>query len=253
MELKALMEGLQILQFANLGATLVGIGVSAIGFAMMNKKLEGLSDRITNVEALIQELKLDELRTRIGRTRELLRQADQADDLSDAAAAKEWRRIAGALADEGAYFRDRVEYLLSVDGFDSVCFKQLTYAYAWCNSGRIKCDTLAGELRHAQRVSQDVASDYNKLFDDLTPIDLAHRSMKAQQKQDTSSPEGRLLRQELRSMDKLVNSLRDLQDAAWSVPFLFDTLMQRSIEGREYINSITKEENEPILVIEASH
>jgi len=250
-QLKSMIEGLQMLQFVNLGATVAGIGVSAIGFVLMNKKLNGLQSQMATfadrVEVRFQELQEREFRSHYSKVRGLFNQADQAHSLTTPTA--EWQRIACVLADESAYFRGEVEHLLQSEIFDNELFGVLTRSFALCNAGRTECLVLAGELQAAHKVSHDVAGDYNALFDPLNPIQLAHKS--AALVENKEMPFDHLLRQELVGMRNLVNNLRDIQDAATSKPYLMETLIERGIDGYEYMQAISKEKEQPLLLITA--
>ena len=251
-QLKAMVEGLRILQFVNLGATVAGIGVSAIGFVLMNKKLNGIKSQVDTfagrVESRFQELHERNLRSHYSRILGLFNQADQAHSMTTPSS--EWLRIASVLAEESAHFRGEVIYLIQGDIFDRKLFEVLTRSYALCNAGRIECLVLARELHAAYKVSQDVAGDYNNLFDPLNPIQLAHKSVNLIENKEM--PYDHLLRQELVGMRDLVSNLRDVQDAAMSKPYLMETLIEREIDGYEYVKAITNENERPLLLIEAS-
>ncbi len=113
--LTAMVEGLKVLQFVNLGATVAGIGLSAIGFVLMNKKLNALQSQIATfedrVEVRFQELHERELRTHYSHINGLFKQADQAHSLTTSA--PEWQRISYDLAHESEYFRGEVLHQLS--------------------------------------------------------------------------------------------------------------------------------------------
>jgi hypothetical protein len=251
-QLKAMMQGLQILQFANLGATLTGIGVSAIGFALMSRKLNGLRDQVSNIEGAVRtgfiEIHAREIRTQYSLLEGLFKQADQAQALSSPSG--EWRRISSALADSGAYFRGELTHLLQGDRFEIDLFEMLTRSLALSNAGRIECLMLAGELPAAQKVSGDIAADYNNLFDPLTPTQLAHKS--ALNFKDSDVPVEHLIKQHMPGMRDLVESIRDTQDVAASKPYLIDTLMNRGIDGPSYMEVIKNESVEPILLLDVS-
>lgn len=248
-QLNKMVEGLQILQFANLGATAAGIGVSVIGFALMNKKLNSMQAQIAafsdRIEERFAELKERELRVHFARVHGLFEQADQAHMLSNRST--EWQRIAGVLADEGSFFRSEIIYLTQQDVFDLDLYSTLTRSYALCNAGRIECLVQAGELPSARRVSADVAKTYNTLFDDVTPLHLAQNALRMVQTEDKSDYD--LLREELPKMHTFVQGLRDSQDAALSKPYLLDTLIEQEINGYEYMRVLREEKNEPIYLL----
>lgn len=250
-QLKAMVESLQILQIANLGATVAGIGVSAIGFALMNKKLNSLQSQITTfadrVDLRFQELHERGLREHYSHILGLFNQAEQAHSMTSSA--PEWRRISSVLADESAYFRGEVAHFIEYDTFDIELFGALTRSYALCNAGRLECLVLANELPAAHKVSMDVADDYNALFDPLNPVRLAHKSAILIENKEMSIDQ--LLKQELVGTRNLVNNLRDIQDVAASKPFLMETLIERGIDGYEYMQAIRNEKEQAILLIEA--
>ncbi|PLW68445.1 hypothetical protein [Pseudohalioglobus lutimaris] len=251
-QIKSMVEGLQVLQFANIGATLAGIGVSAIGFALMNQKLKTIESQLSTfelrVEDLFKEIKERDLRSHYARIYGLFQQADQAHTLTHCAA--EWQRIAGALAEESSFFHYEITFLLQQEEFDYDLFSALTRSYAMCNAGRIECLILARELPAARRVSRDAAHDYNTLFDNVTPIELARRSAELLERRDR--PYDHLLRNELPKMRTLVSGVRDAQDAAHSKPYLLDTLIENKIDGYEYMLAIREERERPILLLKAS-
>lgn len=251
-QIKAMIEGLQILQFVNLGATIAGIGVSAIGFALMNKKLNGLQatvdSLIARVEARFKDLQARELRSHYSKVNGLFNQADQAHFLTNASG--EWGRIAGMLADESAYFRGELVYLLQQESFNRQLFEPLTQSYALCNAGRIECLVLSQELQAAHKVAQDVAIDCNRMFDPLNPTALARKSTILADHNE--KPYDHLLQQELVGMQELVSNIRDTQDAALSKPYLLETMIEREIDGYQYLRQVREEKERPLLLLQAS-
>lgn len=250
-QLKAMVEGLQILQFANLGATLAGIGISAVGFTIISKKLasidRSLAEFSNRMEEQFQQIRDSKMRARLSRIRGLFDQADQAFQLSNPSI--EWQRLAGLLAEESAFFRGEVSHLLTLPVFDLSLFDTLTRSYALCNSSRIECLVLAKELESARKVSEDIARDYNKLFDDMSPIHMARSS--AYRRASKSSSHQALLQEDLGKMRGRVSFLREVQDAAASTPHLIDTLVEQRVDGLEYIRTLRQEKERPILLISA--
>ena len=251
-QLKGMMELLQMLQFASLGASIAGIGVSAIGFLLIKKKLNGLQAQIATfenrVEAWFKELHERELRTHYSRTEGLVEEATQAHAMSNWVA--EFLRIAQELAKESAFFQGELVWVIQNDIFDIELFKALTQSYALCNAGRIECLLVGGELPAAHEVSKAIARHYNTLFDPLSPVYLARKSARLHENKD--GPNDVLLRDELDSMRTLVMNLRDLQDAASSKPYLMETLIKRNIDSHEYMQRVISEEEHPILLLEAN-
>lgn len=249
--LKTMIEGLQILQFVNLGATIAGIGVSAIGFALMNRKLNGLQSTVENltpyIEANFRELHIRELRDHYSRIEGFFHQAAQAFFLTNPTA--KWHQLEKDLADQSSYFRGEVAHLLQSPEFSPDLFETLVRSYTLCNAGRIECLMLSRELRAAHKVSADVAADYNELFDPLNPSQLARKSVRLENNSDM--PPEYLRKGELTHMRQLVNNVRDAQDAALSKPYLLETLIAKDVDGYEYMQRLKNEKYQPILLVPA--
>jgi hypothetical protein len=247
-----MIEGLQILQYANLGATVAGIGVSAIGFAVMNKKLNHLQATldtlVSHIDSRFKEIHIRDIRGHYSKVHGLFNQADQAHFLTSSS--EEWRKIAGDLADESAYFRGELAYLLQHETFDRELFEQMTQSYALCNAGRIECLVMSRELAAAHKVAQDVAGDYNSLFDPLNPTRLARKSIAF--REIHGEPSDHMPQPELEGIKALVNNLREAQDAALSKPYLIQTLIDKEIDGYQYIKQLHEEKDRPLLLLSAT-
>jgi hypothetical protein len=166
-----MIAAMQLLQFANLGATLVGIGVSAYGFKVMNTRFNQLESQITTFSDTInchfRDLEARSLRAHQSRVKNLLDEAELARSFSNSQG--EWLRVSIALAEEAGFYRGEVEHLLSLPEFDDVAFCTLVQLYSICNTARIKCLILADELLAARDSSQSAANQNNLLFDSLSP------------------------------------------------------------------------------------
>ncbi len=218
----------------------------------MNKKLNSIVDQMSafseKVYARFDQLRERELRTHYSRIDGLFDQAEQAHSLRDPS--KEWYRVAGALADESSYFRGEVRYLNHSAEFSLELFDALTRSYALCNTGRIECLMLAREMSAARRVAQDVAKDYNNLFDDLIPIRLAHKSLALEA--SVAATSDATLSDKVRVMSDLVGNIREVQQVASTKPYLIDMLLERQVDGFEYMQRLRDEPDEPILLLAAA-
>jgi uncharacterized membrane-anchored protein YhcB (DUF1043 family) len=250
-QLKNMVEGLKLLQYANLGVAVSGIGVSALGFALMNKKLKvlqtGMSALQQSIDAHFKHLHQRELRSHFSRISGLFEQAAQA--FHQSVPSLKWQKLEADLADESAYFKGEIAFVVDSEFFDRDLFESLVRAFALCNAGRIECLTNAGELPAAQRVARDTSGHYNELFDPLSPTLLAHRSLAAL---DDKASNGAANRQrELKRMKELIENVRDIQDAAACKPLLFQTLIDRNVDGRQYMQLIREESDRPLLLLPA--
>ena len=248
--LTKMMATMQMLQYATLGASLVGVGVSVAGFKAMSTRFDQVQSQIStfadNVIQHFAEQKEREFRSHQSRVKSLLEQAELAYAYNNSAS--EWMRIAHALADEAGFYQGEIEHLISLTVFDDQQFKAFSQLYTLCNNARIKCLMLADELLAARDTSEAMARQYNLLFDSLTPITLAKQSIRLSH--NTDQPYDHLLRQELVDSKQLVSSMREIQDAAATRPLLLDTLIDRQISGKGFFERLESKKNEPILCLE---
>lgn len=246
-QLKHMIEGLQVLQFATLGATLVGVGVSAAGFVVLNKKLSALSNQIEDVRKDVRaEFSLQHERgvqTHFSTVRGLFEQADEAVALRKPE--EEWRAIARELANEGAFFRAEVRMCLSMDVFDQQLFAALLQALATCHGGRLECLLLSNELHAARKVALNISRQYHVLFDAISPRTLMDKVREPGATGESSYGD------QLREMRQLLSSVRDIQDAAHTKPLLIDTMIARGIDGNRYVRQLREDESEPLVLLPA--
>lgn len=233
-QLKTMMETLQSLQIATLGVSLVGVGVSVAGFLYMHKRFNSLDGRIDQlietVKAGFESQAKAVLRTHMSRTKSLVQRARQAHALSDPRS--EYAEVAAGLADQAAYFESEVSVMISTKGkINLELFWQLAQVLVLCNNIRIDCRMRTNELRHALAISETIATEYQNLFDPITPVSF-----------DTSATDGLAT----------VRVLRDATDAAASKPYLIDYLRTRRIEGCDYITSLECEKENPLLILKVT-
>jgi hypothetical protein len=251
-QLKTMVEGLQVLQYANLGVAISGIGVSAIGFAMINRRLETFEKQLAalgnKIEKQFSELSWSRLRRHYSQVYTLFEMADQAQYLKNPHA--ELLSVASALARESGYFRGEVAYLLQQQSFDTKLFGSLARSLALCNAGRVECLMLADELSAASKVALDTGNQYRALFDSLIPTKLALGLLPEEERWEHSSTNK--MRQNIAEMNQLVLGVRDATDAALTKPHLIETLIEKEIDGSEYIRWLREEKEHPILLVSAT-
>ncbi len=233
-QLKAMMETLQLLQVATLGVSLVGVGVSVAGFLYMHKRFNSLDGKIDQlmdtVTAGFESQQKAALRMHMSRTKSLVQRARQADALSDPR--PEYAEVTSGLAEQAAYFEGEVAFMISAKGrINRELFWQLAQVLMLCNNVRIDCRMRTNELRHALAISESIASEYQNLFDPLTPVSF-----------DTPASDGLAT----------VRVLRDATDAAASKPYLIDYLRTCRIDGGEYIASLEREKEKPLLILKVT-
>jgi hypothetical protein len=105
---------------------------------------------------------------------------------------------------------------------------------------------LAKEPECAKAESETTGRHFSALFDNLTPNDLAHRSIASM---DDSGDDPAKLSHRRREMEQLVEGLRDMHDALLTQPMMIETLIENEIDTREYITRITSEKEQPLLLL----
>jgi len=243
------MEMLKMLQYATIGFSVVGIGVSAIGFMAMSKRLDSIENKLEGISNQIEhgfkDQTIRDFRAHFSKIRGLLKQADQAHELKNPA--REWRDLASKLADEGAFFHGEIINLLKSTAFDQEEFTPLLQSYKLCNSGRIACLMLSNELPAAYKVSLDLAKESSTLFDDITPVYLARKTLDGSLQLEYDSSD-KLHNSQIK-IQELVRAIRDLTEYESTKPYLIHTLLEKGINGRLYMNTIREEKNRPLLML----
>ena len=248
-EVKQMMEGLQMLGFANLAVSVVGIGVSVAGFAVMNRRFDLLSDQISRLEKTIrrqfENLEWQFYRSHFSNLKGLM---EHGRDLGYTEAGKEpWLELAGKLSQESAFFKDQLAHLLAQEGFDARLFTELAVAYGNANAARVQSFLMSGDLDAAHKVAEALAADSSRLFDEITPVELARKILLSRSDSRTpSAPERMLVR---RKMEKLVHGFREAQDIALSRPYLIQSLAEQGVSGPAYIRTLREEKEHPLLVL----
>ena len=237
-----------VLQYANLGVAIAGIGVSAIGFTIMNKRLKSIEGQISGLaEKLDQQFQVlyeRDLRKHYSQIYVLLEKADVAHLLANSS--DEWRNVSSQLADEGGFLSGEIADLLSKDSFDAELFSSLIQSLALCNSARIECLLLAEEMPAAYKVADNIGRNYRALFDNISPFRLAKKIMQSTfPKHDNHH----MFHKKQIEINALVHGVRDITDAALTKPSLIESLIDKGISGHDFIETIRNEKDHPILLL----
>lgn len=247
-----MLASLQILQIANLGLSLTGIGVSMVGFQMMSKRLDGIQSQMSslakNMEYQFFELKEREFRLHQSYVNSLLTDAGTTLLYSDSNSQTEWLRVSSGLGLEASFYQREVEHLLTLQQFDENVFRDLVQLFSICSTARIKCLLLANELPAAKKESENIAKQYNLTFDHISPLCLAKQTMGREE--GASRSYDQRLRVKLPASKKLVSDIRDAQDSALCKPLLIECLIEKGISGREFLKQLDAETSEPIVCLE---
>lgn len=248
-QLKKMVEGLQVLQYANLGVGLAGIGVSVVGFAVVSKKLNNIKQSLEKLSLKIDqkfaELYLNQLYRDLHCLRGVLEGIEATKRLS--APKAELLSAASRLSEVRSGIRGHIEYQLQQNTFDEQLFTQLTSALLLSDNARVEAYLLADEYNSAHYNAVSIADSYSELFDGLTPYDLGQkRLVRHQDLRERVSGENA---NKTAGIKNLVAGLRDVTDTALTKPLLIEELDGRGISGTEYIQSLRDETEEPIVLL----
>ncbi|WOX05957.1 hypothetical protein [Microbulbifer pacificus] len=248
-QLKSMVEGLQVLQFANLGATVAGLGISCAGFAVLNNRIRKLQESLEGVaESIlyaIGEMRASQVREHLAQVNFAVEEGALLE--ANGGGELEWHSVSQTLGRETQYYLGEVKYLLSRNEFEQESFEQFLELSCLAFKARLQAFFHMGRLDLAMGAAQKMSHDFNIVLDPVSPIALAKKlpwTNSACAEQD--------LRKNLEGTRLLVQSVRDSQDCLASIPELIQTLTLRKINGAEYIRSAKSNLNDPVLILEAA-
>nr|MBL8456189.1 hypothetical protein [Zoogloeaceae bacterium] len=248
-QLRGMLETMQVLQFANVGMAAVGLGVSAVGFAVINRRLNGLKNDIeqfsTRVEHHFQELKDTHWRQRFSSIQVCVGRADRAFQLSEPKA--EWLRIEAKLDEESGYLAHSIQDHLGRSHFDVDWFKQLTTSLILCDAVRLRCLVQADELKLARSTASAVGKNYTEMFDSISAIQLADKITRSCKDQDQD--ELSLFRRHRQHAQLITDDLQEVTDAAISKSLLIEHLIENKVSGSRYLSDIAEHHQHPIVLL----
>ena len=251
-QLTSLVQTLQTLQYATMGIALVGIGVSAAGFALMNKRLKGIEGEIstlkTAIEKQFKELHWRELRARFALASTCLERAENAHRFREPG--PELRGAAERLAESSGFFKAEAQFALTHEHVNLELVQSLTYAMLLCDTTRVDCLLEANEMDAAMSVAEHSGSDWVGLFNELDSVTLVRRVSASGTVVDRGSySELRELR--LNHIDPFRQMLTEATEAGITRAALIHSLVERGVEGPEYLHRVRSEDKEPILLLPA--
>lgn len=230
-QMKSMIASLQSLQYATLGVSLVGVGVTVAGFIYMHKRFNALDGRIDelmkSVKSGFDSQREAALRAHMSQVKGMVKSVRQARSLSHPD--REYGRLAEGMSEQAAHFEGELEFLIKMDGKVNVeMFWQLAQLLMLSNSVRIDCRIRSNELRNAREISESVAEDYQRLFDPLSAASF-HAPV----------GDGALV----------AKTLREITDAAMTKPYLIEHLRTQRIDGGEYLGRLESETVNPLLML----
>jgi hypothetical protein len=255
------LSSLQMLSGATLAAATVGIGVNVAGFALVLKRLQDLEKSIAAVNrdvlvarALAGRVDAGLAAARRAAVESLLERGEEAWQRSDASDV--WRQLDGPLDEVQRYGRALVDGggpEPSVFHDPRFSLEEAVAAYEAVlvlAAARVQTLLLLDEHDAARHHAAEVHRWHEKAMAGLTPVDIAAaRSLHMAEAEGLSEADARsrLLRV-ARPFKECVHEIRlQLADR----PALLTTLATKGIRGREYVEELRGQNEEPVLILPA--
>lgn len=250
-QLKGMVEAMQVLQYANIGVAAAGLGVSAVGFAVINRRLKSLKTDIerlgARMERHFQTLDIRHWREHFSRIQVFVDRADRAFQLAEPKS--EWLMIEAKLNEESGYLTHTLQDQLNSDQFDVESFQQLTSSLLLCDSVRLKCLAQADELMLARSTANAVGMSYAELFDSVSATRLADKISRSSA--ERSDDEQALFRKHQKTAQLMSDCLQEVTDAAISKPLLIEHLIGHKVTGRRFLEDIAAYDQHPVILLTA--
>lgn len=238
-QLKKMVGSLQVLQYANLGGAIVGVGATVAGFVVINRKLQSIEGTIEQLgrrmDQQFQFLHEDLVRQTLASIRGQLERLEAARKLRDPQG--EFHNVAASLTESSAQLRERISSQVDHRWLNDEVFAMLTRTLLMSDSSRIEAYLLAEEMETAHHCAISIGDAYTALFDGIAPTKLDRCRGTAEE-----GPRHMTSKQ-------IVQTLRDITDSALTRPFLIESLHRREISGRDYLETLRAEREEPILLL----
>lgn len=245
---------------ANLAVSAVGIGVSAVGFAVMNRKIDrvrdevrALGEKLEAVHADVRAIDLTLVADRVKQLRGLARSVDNGWTMSDEGARSSWRNDAGEARRLHDFFEGRAEQLLADQPLAVTEATPLLDASAMASGLRVATLALSGEMVAAINVAREDAVRLEQLTGGIGAADLARGWLAQPQWQRPSGSDAAgdalaLATREARATAATLRA-REAVAATRAAPLL--ALDAKGLRARGWLGAARAEENAPLLLMEA--
>lgn len=249
----ALMQNLQI---GTLAVSGVGLGVAAIGFAVMIKRLNAISGHLNTLESKIdlitRERRSDELRAIFTDISSTLNTVDtlQTRKSPQAAGERAQEALAGHAGRLEEVFKDHsnLSKAQSLADGDLDLLWSLAAAIRVCHEAGIRALFTIDELATAQALAKSQAERLLQLSQTLSPDALARLAAHTATDPIEAAERRKAI---LPKAQTLVSGLRATVASVASQSALSGSLLAKNTSGRAYLDAVEAEEEEPLLFLPA--
>lgn len=247
--LQEMVSGVASMQLANLAIAGLGVGISVAGFAVIKSRIERVENRLEGLEALVRS---EFARSRMNDLKELEAdlngQLDHAEEgWQTARGNRIWTRVADKLNDMVYRYPSLIEEQLAASQPDLRILGYLLERYRVLGATRVECLVLTGELDSARDFSMRFMDKTHGMLTPVGPMDLAKR--RAGDRATDLLERQAVLEAELGQARQFTAAVREFQDLSASRPILIESLIDRRINGRDYIEQLRDEREAPVVVL----
>jgi hypothetical protein len=257
-QVKAMLSTLQLLSGVSLAASVVGIGVSVAGFALVLRRLDNVERSIAGVrgEAVAARLAAERVDIQLATANRavieyLLYRAEEAWVRSDAV--EVWKQVEGPMDQAQRYWRGLVGGRAGPSIFRDPHFTLGEAAAAYeaaphLASARLQTLLLIEQHAGALHYAQEFHDWHERVVGALVATDLADaRSGVVAERERISEEDARA--RLLRLSRDFLDGVREVQLQVSGRPAVVQVLIDRGIGGREYIEAVRARADVPLLVL----
>lgn len=242
--LRSMMGGIQSMQLANLALAGLGIGVSALGFALVKSRLDAISGKLDELASEIrsgfQEQRARALREAEANLRGELDNAAEGWHARDGGR-ETWSHVVKALSSiENVYVGEIRHAVAEGSSVDNLTY--LVDRYRVAVATKMECYVLLDEFAQGQAYAETATRRTTDIFQHLNPVALMAGFAR------TAPADARPL-QLLSTSRAICLGLRELQDLHATAPLLLRRIGSLGIRGRDYVERLKHESQEPLLVL----
>jgi len=247
-ELSQMMGSLQTMQIANLAVAGLGLGISVAGFALVKRRLDKVENKIDSIRDLLESWKLQaemqKLQDLEARLDAQLDHAEEAWRHADGGG-RVWTRVADELNDMVYEYPVLIRRHIDAEDMSYESVAYLLERFRVLAATRIECLILTGEMESASEFAMKFSGSANNLLNRVTPIELARRRSAAMDGDNFA------VQRHLPEATRFVSHLREFQVLSESRPSLIASLIDRNVDGREYVSTLKEMEKDPVVVLPA--
>lgn len=261
--ISAVQQGIMMLnqlQLANLAMGASGIGISVLGFGIMNRKIDGVRKDVRALDGKLDRLLEEFARDRTERLDEMLdrllglaERIDMRWNMSTQKAEIGWHRDADEADHLGNFFTGRARRLLDAQPTAVSEVTPLLDASAMASGLRIGALALSGEAAASISVAQDDAGHLQRLTGGIGAVDLVRSWMATSDWQaavasDAAASTLQQISAEARTDARNLRD-RELMAATRAAPLV--ALEAKGIHAREWLAAAREEQDVPLLLLQA--